>query len=181
VAVWIVQRCNGDGGDQLAIACQSSVFRRHLNEALVELGKRRVAQGEGANSRPRDGGVTLNREISAPFPCRITAKVRYPNPFRREVRIPASHQVLACAESYANRAALGPRTATTGLAGVSVTLPGSRRKERPAPRGYHRGEAADGPTGGMGRDAEEIVAQAREMSGAAPIYPPPGGAYQWPP
>jgi hypothetical protein len=28
---------------QLAIACQSSVFRRHLNEALVELGKQRPA------------------------------------------------------------------------------------------------------------------------------------------
>jgi hypothetical protein len=34
---------------------------------------------------------------------------------------------------------------------------------------------------GMGPDAEEIGAQAREMSGAGPIYPPPGGAYQWPP
>jgi hypothetical protein len=44
-------------------------------------------------------------------------------------------------------------------------------KERPAPRGCHRGEAADGPMDGMGRDAEEIGAQAREMSGAGPIYP----------
>jgi hypothetical protein len=37
-AVWIAQRCNGDGSDQLAIACQSSDFRRHLNEA-VKLGR----------------------------------------------------------------------------------------------------------------------------------------------
>jgi hypothetical protein len=32
-AVWIGQRCNGAVAAKLAIACQSSVFFRHLNEA----------------------------------------------------------------------------------------------------------------------------------------------------
>jgi hypothetical protein len=29
------QRCNGSGNDQLAIACQSSVFRCHLNSVVA--------------------------------------------------------------------------------------------------------------------------------------------------
>ena len=81
-------------------------------------------------------------ENSAPFPCQIAGKVSPPSlsgaKFDRGLlRI----QPWRALRAHANRAALGSRTATTGLAGVS-TLPESRRRERPAPRGCHRGEVA---------------------------------------
>ena len=50
----MAQRCSGTVVAKLAIACQSSVFCRHLNEAAkrawVLAGKQRAAEGEGAIS-----------------------------------------------------------------------------------------------------------------------------------
>jgi hypothetical protein len=63
---------------------------------------------------------TMEPGKSAPFPCRFAASAQPSQAVRREIRQKAApHPALACAESHANRAALGPRTATTGLAGVS--------------------------------------------------------------
>ena len=57
----IAQRCSGGGGNQLAIACQSSVFRRHLNEVANVARPSRETEADGGRRRrqPRSLDVRL--------------------------------------------------------------------------------------------------------------------------
>ena len=51
--VWVAQRCNWSGGHQFAIACQSSVFRRHPNEgAETPENQAAFAQNRAQTTRP---------------------------------------------------------------------------------------------------------------------------------
>jgi hypothetical protein len=82
---------------------------------------------------------------SEPFPCRFAASAQPSQPVRREIRQSCSHPGRALRATP-----IGPRTDTTGLAGVSPH-PGSRSKRAsctawmPSPRGGGWANGRHGP------------------------------------